>query len=227
MNFGKNVGKRILLYLFGLFIVAVGIRLSLIAGIGTSSGTAWARAMSLTAGLSIAFWVFVSNALCVVVQIILLRKDFQPVQFIQLAVSFIFSLFIAYVDPLVKWWVPANYIVRLIQLIISTMFQAFGIFCVVKAKLITMPIESMNMVIIQKLGKGKLGTLKILYDLFWFVFAVVLSLVITLKAGPFNFMNFLDLSGMREGTVVQLLLIGAFMNVYDKLFGKQFAKLTD
>ena len=226
MNFGKNVGKRVLLYLFGLFIVAIGIRLSLVAGLGTGASTAWARAMSLTVGQSIAFWVFWTNAVCVIVQIAILRKDFKPIQLLQLAVSFIFSLFIATVDPLVKWWVPANYFVRVIQIILSTMFNAFGIFCVVKAKLITMPIESMNLVIMEKLKKGKLGTYKILFDSFWFLFAIIISLVVTLKSGSFNFSSFLGLTGIREGTVFQLFAVGVFINIYMKLFGKYFDKLT-
>ncbi|MBQ9890477.1 MAG: YitT family protein [Firmicutes bacterium] len=227
MNFGKNVGKRIILYLLGLFVVALGIRLTLIAQLGTGSSTAFAWAMSKTVGLSVAFWVFVVNALCVVVQIIILKKDFKPIQLLQLAVSFIFSLFIAYVDPLVRWWQPHSYPERVIQLIVAIMVQALGIFFVVKAKLITMPIESMNLVIMQKTGWGKLGTYKILFDAFWFVLALLISLVVTLKAGNFTWDGFLGLAGIREGTVLQVLLIGAFINIYDRLFGKKFAKLTE
>lgn len=227
MNFGKNLGKRIVLYIFGLFIVAVGGRLSLIANLGLGSSLAWARAMEYVVGQSIAFWTFWPNILCVVVQIILLRKDFKPIQFIQVAAAFIFSLFMAYVDPLVRWWVPANYVVRLIQLLISTMFSALGIFCVVKAKLITMPIESMNLVIMEKVGKGELGTYKILYDAFWFICAIIVSLIATFGRGAFDFGFFLDLSGIREGTVIMLILVGVFMNIYEKLFGKAFDKLSE
>ena len=227
MDFGKNVGKRIILYLLGLFVVALGIRLTLISQLGTGSSTAFAWAMSKTVGLSVAFWVFVVNALCVVVQIIILKKDFKPIQLLQLAVSFIFSMFIAYVDPLVRWWQPNSYPERIIQLIVAIMVQALGIFFVVKAKLITMPIESMNLVIMQKTGWGKLGTYKILFDAFWFIIALLISLVVTLKSGNFTWESFFSLAGIREGTVLQVLFIGTFINIYERLLGKYFDRLRE
>jgi len=226
MNFGKNVGKRVILYLIGLFIVALGLRLSLVAQLGTSASAAFAWAMTKTVGMSVAFWMFCENAFCVLVQFILLRKDFKPDRLLQLVVSFIFSLFIAYADPLVNWWVADSYFERLLQLFIAILLNAFGIFLVVKAKLITMPPESMNLVIMQKTGKGKLGTYKILHDAFWFLLAIIISLVTTLKSGSFTWEGFFGLAGIREGTVVQLILIGVFINIYDKLFGKAFNKLS-
>ena len=60
-----------------------------------------------------------------------------------------------------------------------------------------------------------------------FVLALLISLVVTLKAGNFTWDGFLGLAGIREGTVLQVLLIGAFINIYDRLFGKKFAKLTE
>ena len=227
MDLKKNLGKRIIIYLLGLFIVAVGIRLTLIAQLGTGSSTAFAWAMSKTVGQSVAFWMFCENALCVLVQVLILRKDFKPIQLIQLLVSFIFSMFIAYADPIVRWWVPGSYVERLIQLVVAIMLNAFGIFLVVKAKLVTMPPESMNLAIMKKTGKGKLGTYKIIFDACWFILALLISLIVTLKSGNFTISGFLSLAGIREGTVLQVLLIGAFINLYDKLFGKHFRTLTE
>ena len=216
--------RRCILFIVSLFFVALGIRLSLIAALGTGPSTAFSAAMSKIVGKDVAFWLFLINVLCVVIQIVIYGKKFNPFQLIQVAASLVFSLFVAYVDPLVSWWTPSNYFVRLIQLLLSIALQAFGVLCVVKAGIIRMPMEC-SLIAIQTKIPLKVGTLKILFDLFWLLAALILSGIYLLVHDSFTIASFTSLAGIREGTFITALLTGLFINFFDKLCGKQVAAL--
>jgi uncharacterized protein len=224
MNLRKNPVQRFSLYILGLFLVALAIRLSMVANLGTSPSTAFSWTMEKTVGSSVAFWTFLINSLCLVVQIAILRKDFKPIQLLQLAAAFLFSLFLAYLDPLVRWWVPQNYIVRLIQLALAIMLQALGIFLVIKAQLITMPIESMIIVILTKI-KGKVGTFRMIFDFTWLILAIILSIVYLQQRHDLNIASLTNIAGIREGTIFLTIFVGMCMNVYEKLLGRQLSRL--
>ncbi len=219
-----SLPRRIILFVVSLFFVALSLRLSILAGLGTAPGAAFALAMSKIVGMEVSFWVLMVNLLCVAVQIIVLGRKFNPLQLVQVPASLLFSLFVLYVDPLVNWWIAPNYIVRLIQLLISIFFGALGVLCVVKAGIIRMPMECMFLALQTKINL-KIGTMKIIYDVIWLVAALALSFFHLLPKGGITFKSFTDLAGIREGTFIAAFLTGLCMNILDRLIGNSILKI--
>ena len=219
-----SLPRRIILFIISLFFVALSVRLSIIAGLGTGPGTAFSLAMSKIVGMEVSFWMLMMNLLCVLVQILVLGRKFNPLQLVQVPASLLFSLFVQYVDPLVNWWVAPNYIVRLIQLLISIFFGALGVLCVVKAGIIRMPMENMFLALQTRINL-KVGTMKIIYDVFWLVAALALSFFYLMPRGALTFKSFTDLAGIREGTFIAAFLTGLCMNILDRLIGSSILRL--
>jgi len=224
MNSTVGFIKKLFVYIMGLFIVAVGTRLSVIASLGLGAGAAAAN--SLTAVVNIGFdlgfyrmdslsaWMFVISVLVIIAQVLILRKDFKIYNLLQLVFMFIFSTFITYVDPLVNWWQPSAYWVRYVQLLICLPLTGLGIFCVVITKIVPMPPEGLINAIMQKTGKGTVGSLRTAYDVSQLLLAIIIGWIAV--GNPFY--------SVREGTVITALCTGIFVDIFSKLIGNPVGK---
>lgn len=222
MSAKTSFARRMFLYILGLFVVAVGIQLSVVASLGLSAAAAFAFVLNKIADIGFSLgsfsmdglgaWMLLVAVVVVIAQVVILRKDFKIYNLLQLLFAFLFSLFVAVVYPLVSWWVPTNYFIRLIQLFISIAITGLGIFFVVTAKLVPMPPECLIFAIIEKTKKGTVGFLRTGYDVANVVLAVVLGWLCF--ASPFL--------GVREGTVLSAVLTGIFVEIFMRLIGKPF-----
>jgi len=219
---------RVFVYILGLFVVALGVRISLIANLGLGPGTAMALTINnfIPIKEGIAIYSFLITIVVVIIQILILRRDFKPVSLVQIVFSFIYSLFIAYVDPLVAWWIPTGYVMRFIQLVVSVILTGLGIFFVVKSKIIPMPPECLIFAVQTKI-KSSVGTLRTCYDCSNLLVAIILGFLFTLIHDKFTVLNFLNNSGIREGTVISAVFAGIFVNIFDKIMGKGVERLCD
>ncbi len=217
-----SFARRMFLYILGLFIVAIGVQLSVVAGLGLSAAAAFAFVLNKIADIGFSIgsfsmdglgaWMLLVAVVVVIVQVIILRKDFKIYNLLQLLFAFLFSFFVAAVSPLVSWWVPANYFIKLIQLFISIAITGLGILFVVTAKLVPMPPECLIFAIIDKTKKGTVGFLRTGYD----VGNVVLALLLGWLCFSSPFL------GVREGTILSAVLTGLFVEVYMRFIGKPF-----
>lgn len=209
----KGFAIRLAFYILGLFLVAISLRLSIVANLGVGPGAVLSLVLQELTAVDISVWGFVLAVVYVIVQIAILKKNFKLISLLQLLFSFIFSLFVAKVTPLVSWWVSTSYIIRLIQLFISVALTGLGIYFVVVARLIAMPPECMILAILTKV-KGTVGKFRILFDVSHGVIGIVLSLI-----------SLGTIIAFREGTVILAILPGLFVDIYDKVIGRPVKRL--
>ena len=197
-----NFMKRVLVFIVGLCIMAFGVSFSVKAGIGVSPISCVPYIYSLYFPLSIGEFTILLNAIFMLIQIAILRKNYKLIQLVQLPALIFFGYCIDVTMSMVKNLNPSNYMEQFILCILSCLVLAFGIFLVVKTRLTYLPLEGLVMVISQTFKK-EFGTIKISMDSLMVIIGITSSIIF-----------FYELVGIREGSIIAALLIGALIKFF-------------
>ncbi len=182
--------------------MAFGVSFSVKADIGVSPISCVPYIYSLGFSLSIGEFTILLNALFIVIQIAILRKKYNPIQLIQLPAVIFFGYCIDVAMILVENLMPTSYIEQLILCLFSCVVLAFGILLVVKTRLTYLPLEGL-VVVISQTFKKEFGKIKISMDSLMVIIGVISS---------FAFLN--QLAGIREGSIIAALSIGALIKFF-------------
>lgn len=200
----KNKLKRYLLFLVGLFINALGVSLVTKASLGTSPISSIPYVLSLNFPLTLGNFTIIFSILLILLQILILRKNFKIENILQIPVSIAFGYFIDLTMYMFFWVNPQNYVLKLVALLAGCIVLGFGVYIEVLADVVMLPGESFVRAIVQTMNTN-FGTTKIIFDSTMTVVAGVLSVIF-----------FGRLNGVREGTIIAALLVGFIA----RLFGK-------
>lgn len=85
--------KRICLFVFGLFIMAVGVAFSIVSTLGTTPISSIAYSLTLITNINIGITTFVFNAALILVQFLILKSRFHKRRLLQLINCFVFAYF--------------------------------------------------------------------------------------------------------------------------------------
>ena len=125
----KHMKVRIPMYFIGLFIMTIGIAFSVKSNLGVSPVSSIPYTMTCVWGIEMGKATILFHIVLVLIQILLLRKKFKPVQFLQIAVGVIFGYFTTFCNYMVSYLpTPNNLAIRIGMVLISTVFVAIGIF---------------------------------------------------------------------------------------------------
>ncbi len=200
----KEYIKRYLLLIVGLFIIAVGIALSTKARLGTTPILSVPLVLSLGLSWSIGKITIAMHVVFVALQIVILRREYQPLQLLQLVVAFLFGYFTDFTVNLVSGMQIHSYLVQWLVCIVSIFVVALGVFLEVKANVIMLAGEGLVKAIAQKTRKD-FGKIKICVDSALVIISVIASVYM-----------FHELNGVREGTIAAALLVGNVVSYYNK-----------
>lgn len=90
----KEIFLRYIVFIIGLFFSGIGVAFTKHGNLGVTPISSVANVMSLKfSALSLGNWLIIWNCVLIVAQILILRKDFKPVQFLQIPLSFLFGWF--------------------------------------------------------------------------------------------------------------------------------------
>lgn len=211
----KETIKRYLLFIISLFISAEGIALTRHAELGVSPISSIANVVSyklpsLSFGVLLILW----NCILILGQIIVLRKDFKPVQLLQVPLSVLFGIFVDFGMWSVSFIPAGIYPVRLALVAAGTIVLGFGISLSVTANVIMNSGEAIVKAVSDKYGTN-FGRTKIVLDVSYVIVAVILSLI---------FFDF-KIVGTREGTVIAALTTGLVVNFFYKRVNRPVSSL--
>jgi len=220
--------KNILVYYsistFGLLLVAAGVVLCIISNLGIGPLSVPAYALGGLLGLSIGNWVIIINTIFLLIQLLLLRKQFKAVYLLQLPANFIFGYLIDLTLFCLSWIHPESFPHRIILVIIACIITAFGVSIQVYAKGWMLSAEMTVYAIIQKIP-AKFGNTKVVMDTSILITGCILSLFVNSNLlGRGLYEGFLpQLLGTAEGVVIGLgtlfmaILPGALMRLTDPI----------
>lgn len=192
----------------GLSLIGAGIALAQRSATGTSPISCLpAVVYSVTQAwgiqtFTLGMFTFTLNILLFIAEIILLRKRFKPVQFLQIPALIVMT---ASID---LWSIPIgnipipNYAIQIICLAASILVLGLGVFLEVKANVLIAPSEAIVYVIASVSGKP-FRFCKVAFNVTLMVIASATSLIIL---GGFH--------GVREGTVLSAILTGIVVGMW-------------
>lgn len=206
-----NLPQRYLFLLLGIAINAFSIELITRSAIGTSPISSLPYVLSLeermfTFGETTIF----INACFVLVQIVLLRREFQPIQLLQFVVAFVLGELIDLSSTLLGWCNPTTLPLQILTAVVGTLLLAFGISIEIAPHVITAPGEGAVRAIAH-VTHIKFGTVKIAFDLGLCALALLLS-----------FIFWGEIKGLGLATIISAILTGRAIN----FFGAHFAPLS-
>lgn len=211
----KETVKRYILFIISLFFCGVGVAFTKHAELGVSPISSIANVVSIKfTFLTFGNWLIVSNCVLLLGQIILLRRNFKPVQLLQIPLSFLFGYFTDFGMWLAKDIPNENYAVRLLLVGAGIILIGYGIALGVIADVILNSGEAIVKAIAD-VTKKDFGNVKIIFDTTWVLISIILSFI------------FFDgkLLGTREGTIISALLVGVAVKIFRPIMQKPLTKI--
>ena len=201
----KQLIHRILLYILGLLILAFGVAFSINSDLGASPVSSLPFILSLIIGIDMGVCVIVIFSSFILIQIVILRKEFKWINLSQIAFSSIFGYFVDFARSVLGDLRIPTYAGQLCMLGISVVFVACGVALYVEAGLVNMPAEGLTAAIAYK-RRTAFHNAKVTLDCAIVAIGVAFSLI---------FLG--GLHGVREGTIISAVFVGKLMPVMRRI----------
>lgn len=205
--------KRIILFVGGLFVMSLGVGLSIKSGLGVTPISSIPYSLTLASGVNIGITTVIFNVLLVFLQIPILKKRFNPKRLLQLINAFMFGYFtdlsLWILSPMPDLPLDVNFTL----LIVSMFLIAAGILIYMPANIAPLPGEGVVEAVSLAYDK-RFSKVKVCFD----TSMVVLSLII---CGLFTS----DILGsVNVGTIFAAIFVGMIIRylteLYEKISGK-------
>lgn len=196
---------RILILLIGLSVMALGVAVSIKAALGTSPISSLPYVTSEISGFTVGQTTIALHCTLVVIQILMLRRRYQPIQLLQLAVAVVFGYMTDAAVTVTAGLSANDYISQWILCLIGALLVGTGVACEVLADLIMLAGEGTVKAAVTVTGRP-FPRLKVLFDCTLVVISIILSIAFLHR-----------LVGVREGTVAAALLVGPISKVVLRL----------
>ena len=184
--------KRYLVFLVGLFVNSLGVSLITRADLGTSPISSIPYVLSFNFSFTLGEFTIAFSLLLIVLQLLILRKNFKPEHWLQIPISVAFGYFIDLTTAMLGDFRLTSYPAQFAFLLFGCVVLGVGVYLEVLPNVAMLPGESFVRAVCTT-WKREFGASKIAFDVSMTVLAAVLSVV---------------LAGVREGTVVAALLVG-------------------
>ena len=209
-------GKRLLIYVVGLYFMAIGVVFSARSNLGVSPVSSLGNVLfRIGQDAGAPDYVNLGNCttavfcLYLIVELLILGKNFKPAMLLQIVVSLLFGQLVNLATAMLFFLpTPGTYVMQLLYLLVSIPLVAAGVLLYLTPNLFPMPGEGLSIAVADKFGIS-VGTAKTIFDCSVVLLSVFASLF-----------YFHKLVGVREGTVICALLVGLVFRLLQKPFQK-------
>lgn len=200
--------KRILLFFIAIFLCGFGIAFSTQAHLGTTSISSLPYVLTFMTPLSFGTTTFIINMIFLLGQILILKKEFKKINYMQIFVTLFFGIFIDMGMHIATLFKLTNYFEQILMLILGSMILALGVTFEVIADILYVPGEGIVKAIAYKLNRN-FGKMKRNFDILQCIIAILISIIVLHS-----------IQGIREGTIISAILVGTFVSIYYKIWLK-------
>jgi len=196
-----------------VIIVGIGASLGLKAAVGVGAWDALSQSVSSGINIKVGTISMVLNVSCVLIQLVLLKKEFKIIHSAQILVAVLlgsvvnFMLYAVFSNFIIN-----NYFINILLLLLGLLLCAIGVSIIMAIDFISFPLEGCCMVISKKLNK-KFGMIRQLVDILSIVFALGFAFI-------FN-----QSITVREGTVIGMLIYGPMLDLFMKIIMPRLKQL--
>ncbi len=198
--------KRLFNYIFGLFLITLGVAFSIKSGLGSTPVASVPYALNLILGIDLGITTLMFQIFLVCLELVLLRSDFKRKHFLQVFVSLIFGAFTSFSISLMSFVPPAdNLAVAFLMSFVSVFLIALGIFFYVPTNIVPVSVEG-TIQAIAIVTNNPFPKIKIYFD----VTVVLSSLILSyLFLGNFG--------SVGIGTIIGAVFIGYVVKLIHSL----------
>ena len=202
------------MYFIGLFVMTIGIALSVKSNLGVSPVSSIPYTITCVWGIEMGKAMILFHIVLVLIQILVLRKNFKPVQLLQILIGVVFGYFTTFCNYLVSFLpTPDNLGIRILMVLVSTVFVAVGIFLYLPADLIPLAGEGC-MQAVSTVTHIEFAKVKIGFDCTMVLVSAVTCLTILHSLGSVGI-----------GTIIAAVLVGTLVGIINRAFGRQRDRL--
>ncbi len=205
----SNYPVRLAAYVLGLFIMTLGISMSVKSDLGVSPVSSIPYSITCITGLEMGKATIVFHIVLVLLQIIIMRKDFKIKNLLQVVVGILFGYFTTFSNYLFSFLPTPHFLpLRFLLMLGSTVLIAIGIFFYLPADIVPLAGEGAMQAIALKthilFNKVKMG-----FDVSMVIVSLISCLIALGKLGS-----------VGAGTVIAAILVGFILGIITRLFGK-------
>ena len=204
MNSNIKSIKRWLFLIVGLLIMAFGVGFSIKGNLGTSPISSLPYVTGQISGLTVGMTTIIMHCVLILLQILILRKNYDWIQLLQLPIAFLFGLMTDLAVGALAFLHPAGYAQQWLLCGIGIVLVAVGVSFEVTADVVTLAGEGFVLAVC-KVCPIKFGTMKVCFDVSLVVISCILSAL---------FLH--GIYGVREGTVAAAVLVGCISRRINK-----------
>ncbi|KQU88850.1 MULTISPECIES: YczE/YyaS/YitT family protein [Ensifer] len=208
-----SLTRRWIMYVVGIYVLTFGVSLAIRAGIGISPQSSLTRTMTLVyPPLSQGTYNFALELIMLFLTYLVLPKDFTLKNFASLIPAFVLAVFLDLNLGMTEFIKLDLYPARVALLVFADAALAFGLFLMIRANLVLMPIDMFVNTIFKRTG-WKWGNIKTGFDCTLLVLSACIGLL---------FLS--EIKFIREGTILNAILVGQYIKLYFFLFKKLEAR---
>lgn len=197
--------ERLVWFSAGILINSFGIVLITKGALGTSQISSIPYVLSLQLpSISFGMFSFIMNMVYIVLQALLLRRQFKPIQLLQIVVNVVFSASIDVFMAMLSFYAPQQLFTRVLSAVAGCIVLAFGISVEVAPDLIMVPGEGI-VAAISKVSGRRFGSVKVMFDVTLILIAALLS-----------WLFFGNIVGVGVGTLLSAVSVGQFVNLINR-----------
>ena len=204
-----SLRRRWFTYFTGIYLLTLGVSLAIRAGIGISPQSSLTRTLTLVyAPLSQGTYNFMLELIMLLLTFLVLPKDFKLKNFASLIPAFVLAAFLDVNLMLTRSIVLHEYAAKFGTLALADALLAFGLFLMIRANLVLMPIDMFVNTLFKRTG-WKWGNIKTGFDCTLLVLSAAIGVAML---GEPHF--------IREGTIMNAILVGQYIKLYFYLFNR-------
>lgn len=201
--------KRLISYFGGLFIMTIGIAFSVKSNLGVSPVSSIPYTLTCCWGIEMGRATILLHCALVILQIIILRKDFKIRQLLQIPVGVVFGLFTTLCNNILGYLPDvSSYVIRIFFTLISAFFIALGIFIYLPANIVPLAGEGF-MQSVAYVTRIDFPKVKIATDVSMVALSLITCLIVLHGMGS-----------VGAGTIIAAFLVGTILGQITKLSNK-------
>ncbi len=206
----RTITNRLICYFVGLFIMTIGIALSVKSDLGVSPVSSIPYTLTVCWGIEMGKATILFHCVLIVIQILILRKNFKLKSLLQLPVGIVFGYFTTFCNSLTGH-LPStdNYFIRICMILVSVVLVAIGIFMYLPADIMPLAGEGVMQAVADTL-KIEFAKVKVAFDVTMVIVSLVTCLIVLHTLGS-----------VGVGTVIASLLVGIVLGWIKKFWTKR------
>ena len=208
-RYRKPTAVDVLEMVMSVFIMAIGVVLSVKAMQGTSPISSLPYVVSLISGLSLGTTMIIVYTILMIIEWALIRDPKKILLTLsQLPFTLIFSLFVDGIEILLDPWVVTGLLEQWILVVVSCAVIGFGVVLEIDAN-VSMLADDGLILAIHRVTKVSLDKVMIIFDVVFVASAFILSYAV-----------FHSFEGVGAGTIFAGLTLGLFVKLFTKVVKK-------